>query len=146
MKKLGAVLLILMALLISASGCETIKEELSSTPAPGSLAVEFIGWYVDGSKIEVTQEGKTVKAVITISGGDAGTYKMRINKDIMLEFDEIVNSLEFQYDGVSKTVELSFSAYARDDEHTVNGFHVDLLHMGTVWTLEDSYPPRLRVQ
>jgi len=113
---------------------------------PELLSVAFGGWYVDSSRVNTTTKGKTVIAKIALSGGDPGQYKLRVRRDILWASDVTVNEYPFSYDGVSATKELSFSPpYATDEASTV-GYHLDLLEDGySVWTLTNSYPPRLEV-
>jgi hypothetical protein len=113
---------------------------------PELLSVAFGGWYVDSSRVNTTTKGKTVIAKIALSGGDPGQYKLRIRRDILWASDVTVEEYPFSYDGVSATKELSFSPpYATDEASTV-GYHLDLLEDGySVWTLTNSYPPRLKV-
>jgi len=101
---------------------------------------------VDGNKVNTTNKDKTVTARITLSGGDAGQYMMRIRRDIVWVSDETVNELLFSYDGVSDTIALSFTPPYATGEASTDGYHVDLLKDGyIVWTLANAYPPRLRV-
>ena len=111
-----------------------------------ALSVNFDGWYVNGSNVSTTDKGSTVTARITISDGDAGQYSMRIRRDVSLSSDETVSELSFSYDGGSATESISFYPPYATNESNTNGYHVDLLKGGnTVWTLGDSYPPRLMV-
>ncbi|MBA7585859.1 hypothetical protein ES708_27849 [subsurface metagenome] len=114
--------------------------------APEAFSVNFIGWYVDGTKVNATTKDETVTARITLSGGDAGQYQLRIRRDIVWASDETVNELLFSYDGVSDTIVLSFTPPYATGEASTDGYHIDLIKDGyIVWTLTDAYPPRLRV-
>ncbi|MCL0048285.1 hypothetical protein M1N20_02405, partial [Dehalococcoidia bacterium] len=123
---------------------------------PGIPFVIFDGWYVDGSEVNTTSEDKTVTARITLQWGDPGRYRMRIRRDVAWGFDETVKELEFDYDGGVATKELSFQPPYATNENDTAGYHVDIQRYrlplftllgwwDTVWTLEDAYPPRLRV-
>ena len=114
--------------------------------APEAFSVNFEGWYVDHSKVNTTTKAKTVTARLTLSGGNSGQYKMRIRRDIRWAADTTVNELSFSYDGVSATMELSFTPPYATDEASTDGYHIDLLKDGyNVWTMVNTYPPRLRV-
>jgi hypothetical protein len=111
-----------------------------------ALSVNFDGWYVNGNSISTTNEGNTVTAKITLSGGNPGQYTMRIRRDVSLSSDETVSTVQFYYDGSSANKSISFTPPYATSEASTNGYHIDLLKDGnTVWTLGDSYPPRLRV-
>ena len=121
----------------------SVSDSITSMRA---LSVNFDGWYVNGSSVSTTDKGSTVTAQITISNGDPGQYTMRIRRDVSLSSDETVNELSFSYDGSSTSESLSFSPPYATNEASTNGYHIDLLKDGnTVWTLGDSYPPRLTV-
>ncbi|MCK4354660.1 MAG: hypothetical protein KAW83_05340 [Dehalococcoidia bacterium] len=143
------------SVIVTLKGYSSVTNEIDSwqgtlvatTPSVvEELSANFGGWYVDGSRVNTTTKGKSVTARIALSGGDPGQYKLRVRRDILWASDKTVNELSFSYDGVSATKELSFNPpYAIDEASTV-GYHVDLVKDGyTVWTLINSYPPRLRV-
>lgn len=112
----------------------------------GPFTVSFNGWYVDGTNVDTATKGETVVARITLSGGEAGQYKMCIRRDIQLAEDQTVKELTFSYDGTATARELSFSPQFATDESGTDGYHIDVSKDGdTVWTLIDAYPPRLRV-
>ncbi|MCL0070592.1 protein kinase [Dehalococcoidia bacterium] len=124
---------------------------------PGIPFVIFDGWYVDGSEVNTTSEDKTVTARITLQWGDPGRYRMRIRRDVAWGFDETVKELEFDYDGGVATKELSFQPPYATNENDTAGYHVNIQRYrlplftllgwwDTVWTLEDAYPPRLKVE
>jgi len=114
--------------------------------APVAFSVNFEGWYVNGSKVDTTTKDKTVTARMTLTGGDAGQYEMRIIRDIKWAPDKTVDEISFSYNGVSASKELSFTPpYAYGEDYTL-GYHIDLLKDGyTVWTMVNAFPPRLRV-
>ena len=110
------------------------------------LTVYFDGWYVNGVKINTAIKGQTVTAKVTLSGGNEGQYEMRIRRDMVWVLDETVASDYFSYDGIWVTIELTFVPLYVTSFGGTNGCHVDLQKDGyTIWTLDSSYPPRLRV-
>jgi hypothetical protein len=127
-------------------------EEIHSLPktveakALMAFSVNFEGWYVDGDKVDTATKNKTVTASITLTGGEDGQYKMRIRRDIRWASDSTVDEVYFGYDGVSITIDLSFTPPYATNEASTDGYLVDLLKDGyTVWDMVDAYPPRLRV-
>jgi len=116
----------------------------SSTTYP--LSVNFLGWYMQGIKVDISTKGQTVTAKLSLSGGSSGQYIMRIRRDISWSLDEDVNELSFNYDGISANKELSFTPPYATGEASTNGYFVYLVKNGTtIWSLAETYPPRLKV-
>ena len=112
----------------------------------GPFTVSFNGWYVDGIKVDAATKGETVVTRITLSGGEAGQYKVRVRRDIAWAGDATITESSFSYDGTSIAKELAFIPPYASDEASTNGYHLDLLKGGdTLWTLTNDYPPRLWV-
>jgi len=110
------------------------------------LSVSFEGWYVGGNKVTATNKNKTVVVRMSMTGGSAGQYKMRIRRDISFGDDVTVNEVLFSYDGTSIVKELSFIPPYATNEASTSGYHIDLLKdTDTLFTLTNAYPPRLRV-
>ena len=106
----------------------------------------FNGWFVNEVKVNSTSKGKTVVANISLAGGSSGTYIIRIRRDISLATDETVQQLTFSYDGTSTSKQVSFVVAYATGEAGTNGYHIDLLKDGSsVWSMQNAYPPRLRV-
>lgn len=124
----------------------TLPTPTITVPPPTTLSVTFNGWFVNGTKVDSTSKGKTVVAKINLAGGSAGTYTIRIRRDISLATDETVQQLTFSYDGISTSKQISFVAAYTTGEAGTNGYHVDILkNDSTAWTMVNSYPPRLKV-
>lgn len=116
------------------------------TPQTKVFSVNFDGWYVDGNSVTTTSKGKTVIARVTLSGGSPGQYITRIRRAMSLSSDSTVTEQSFSYDGVSLTQQLSFSPPYATNESNTSGYHVDILRANSVvWTMNNAYPPRLRV-
>ncbi|MGD0855196.1 MAG: transglutaminase-like domain-containing protein [Dehalococcoidia bacterium] len=104
----------------------------------------FDGWYADDENVEVVNVGQKTTAKVTLKGGHAGQYIMRMWREISDGHDEILNQSSFTYDGVSTAQEISFSpAYAIGESNT-RGYWLDLTENGEqVWSMPNTYPPRL---
>jgi hypothetical protein len=131
----------------SLSKSVTAKSYTSApTPTGLPLSVTFNGWYVGSNKVTTASKNSTVIARLALSAGNSGQYKMRIRRDVALAEDSTVSELLFNYDGIATTRELIFTPPYATNEAGTNGYHVDLTKDGTtLWTLDNSYPPRLRV-
>ena len=110
------------------------------------LNVTFNGWYVNGNSVKMASKNSAISIRISLSGGESGQYEMQIIRDVNLANDEVVKELTFNYDGISGSQEISFSPNLATKESNTNGYQVSLIKNGTsLWTLANSYPPRLRV-
>ena len=125
----------------------TYKLSANYTPlGPAALSVTFDGWYVNGAKVTSTTKNTTVIARLTLTGGIAGQYKVRIRRDISFGGDATVSEVQFDYNGGSIGKEISFVPSHATNEASTNGYHFDVLKDGdTFFTLLNAYPPRLRV-
>jgi len=102
---------------------------------------------VDGVKITTATTDDTVTARITLSGGEATLYKMRVKRDIVWATDEVIKELSFDYNGVSATKQLSFNPPYATGEASTDGYFVVLVKGSyEVWGLVNAFPPRLRVK
>jgi len=117
-----------------------------TTITGGPLSISFDGWYVNGSQITTANEGDTVTAVVSLSGGEADDYTIQIRRDISFGADETVKQASFSYDGSSTARQVSFIPPYATGESSTNGYHIDILKDGlSVWSMTNNYPPRLRV-
>jgi hypothetical protein len=83
---------------------------------------------------------------LTITGGTAGVYTIRVRRDISLWTDEDIQEISFNYNGVSKVISISFVPPYATNESSTNGYFIYLIYNGnTLWTMDNSYPPRLLV-
>jgi hypothetical protein len=114
--------------------------------APALLSIAFNGWYVGGSPVTTAKEADTIAARITISGGDSGTYTIRIRRDVAMGSDQTIQEESITYDGSSTTRQVSFVPPYATGKSNTNGYHLDIVKDGiTIWTMANSYPPRLAV-
>lgn len=117
-------------------------EAISAIPT-----ITFNGWYVGGSPVTTAKETDTVTARFTFSGGDSGTYTILIRRDISLGADQTVQQTSFSYNGSITVQQVSFVPPYATGEASTRGYHVDILKDGvSIWSMTNSYPPRLRVE
>lgn len=126
------------------------RPDITITPTPATskaLSVRFDGWYNElSTTVNSATKGKLVTAKLTLEGGKAGEYQMRIRRAISWGSDQTVVVLSFSYDGVLMAKQLSFTPNYATNESSTEGYHVDLIKDGSsVWVMTNSYPPRLRV-
>lgn len=115
-------------------------------PPPEPLSVAFNGWYVSGVKVDTATKGQTVTARLTLSGGTEGEYTIRIRRAITLWPDQTVAQSAFSYDGTSVSKELSFVPAYATGESSTEGYHIDIVKdENSVWSMANTYPPRLTV-
>ena len=142
------VALVIALLLISA----TLLESISIVKANPSPIIEWKGWSIGSYYETVGFIGDTLRANVRINEEPSGHYRIRIMRDIWLGSDEEMTKLEFDYDGSDRTYSLSFTPTIGTNEQDTNGYHVDLYKKelwGALWvekwTMQNEYPPRLRV-
>jgi len=129
---------------------EAVEEPVTETA--GNPSVIDVWWTVGGVKVTEASVGSTVVAHVKIkaSGGRLdGSIRVRIRKDIPLFPDEDYKVKTFDVSvGTGQTVELKVS-FSPDEatSFTLRGYfvQVDLITWNDSWTMDDSYPPRLKV-
>ena len=126
-------------------GKPTIEEE-------GSPSILSVWWTVDGIKVTEASVGSIVVAHVKIkavNGRIEGTVRVRIRKDrpLMPDEDYKVKTFDIKV-SAGNTVELKVS-FSPDEASglTLRGYfvQVDLITWDSSWTMESSYPPRLKV-
>ena len=111
------------------------------------LSINFHGWFVEGRPIATAKRNDNVTAKITLSWGKTGIYSIRIRRDIARVNDETITALQFIYDGKEATKQITFIPLWVTGESGTHGFHIDILKdTDIVWTMAQTYPPRLRVK
>ncbi|MEM3384784.1 MAG: LEA type 2 family protein [Nitrososphaeria archaeon] len=125
----------------------TVRE----TPA-GKPILQNVWWTVDGKIVTQVLQGQTVEAHVQIKaeGGNVqGTITIRIRKDLTLLPDEDYKVQTFTIDlQEGQIIDLTVTFIAMEkSSFTFRGYfmQVDFNTWGTSWTMEDSYPPRLKV-
>ena len=126
-----------------------VYEEAQSEGTP---SLQNVWWTVNNKIVTEVQQGQTVKAHILIKavgGAVKGTITVRIRKDLAWLPDEDYVVRSFQLDlseGQVTELIVTFSATQKSGL-TFRGYfvQVDFDSWGTKWTMDSSYPPRLRV-
>lgn len=108
--------------------------------------VIFDGWYVGNTRVDTASKTDIVTARINIVGGASGSYTLTVKRNTSGPPDKDVFTQYYDYDGSAGIMEVSFTPpYITDEKGTI-GYLIDLQDdSGTVWTLLNSYPPRLTV-
>ena len=122
----------------------------TSESTNSSDAIMWKGWWVDDTEVTVAFVGEKVTAKIRFYYEPSGYYRIRIMRDIEWAPDEEVAKKEFNYGGGDQEYSLSFTPTIATGEDNTRGYHVDVYKKewwgwAEKWTMEDSYPPRLRV-
>jgi len=126
-----------------------VVEEASGEGTP---SLQNAWWTVDNQVVTEAKQGQTVKAHILIKavgGRVKGTVTIRIRKDLALLPDEDYKVESFYIDlSEGQSVELAVAFLAAEKSGlSFRGYfmQVDFNSWGTSWTMESSYPPRLKV-
>lgn len=126
--------------------CDNPQSLLEYNRIFSEISIEFNGWFVGDSSVTSVKKSDNVIVNLTFLWGQAGSYTIEVRRDISGGFDETITELQFIYDGYSSTQQISFKPPYMTDEASTNGYHIDVLRSGdTIWTMPNSYPPRLRV-
>jgi hypothetical protein len=126
-----------------------VVEEISEEGTP---SLQNVWWTVNEQIVTEAKQGQTVKAHIqvrAVGGNVKGTLTIHIRKDLALLPDEDYKAESFNIDlPENQIIELvvTFSA-AEKSGLSFRGYfvQVDFDSWGTTWTMESSYPPRLKV-
>jgi hypothetical protein len=126
--------------------CDYPKSLLAYNRIFSEISIEFSGWFVGNSPVTSAKKSDNVIAKLIFSWGQSGSYTIEVRRDISWAPDETITQLQFVYDGYSSTQQISFIPPYMTDEAGTNGYHIDILRgSDTIWTMQNSYPPRLRV-
>jgi hypothetical protein len=112
---------------------------------PGSLRIVDAWWSVMEAK-----QGSMVTAYVTveaIGGYFEGSITVRIRKDMAFLPDEDHKVESFRLsllEGEAQTVTVNFRAAERSSI-IFRGYFIEVDFPGGKWTMDDSYPPRLKV-
>jgi hypothetical protein len=112
---------------------------------PGFLRIVDAGWSVMEAK-----QGDMVTAYVTVEavgGYFEGSVTVRIRKDMAFLPDEDHKVESFQLsllEGKTQTVTVKFIA-AEKSSMIFRGYFIEVEFPGGKWTMDDSYPPRLKV-
>jgi len=130
----------------------SVNEPILVPEVEGYPFVQNAWWTVGGSSVTEVSQGQSVKAVIRLgsSGGiSEGIVTVHIRKDLAFLPDEdlIVNSYEIDIEADEYgDIEITFTASDKSG-FTFKGYfiQVDFVSWEDDWTMESSYPPRLKV-
>ncbi len=116
-------------------------------PTGGTFLVNFAGWWNGVGFVQSIRKGQLIKGIITLTGGTGDIYTLRIRRDVEGANDEIIEELNFTYDGTSCIQEISFNPDLPVGESSTRGYYLEIYRGNTyMWTLSGTYPPRLKVE
>jgi len=126
--------------------------KVSEAPIGGIPLLQKAWWTVDNQVVTEAKQGQTVKAhvlVKAIDGNLKGILTIRIRKDLALLPDEDYEVESFSINvPKGQTVELTVTFLASEkSSFSFRGYfiQVDFNSWETSWTMESSYPPRLKI-
>lgn len=128
-----------------------VIREVSPEPT-GTPSIQSVWWTVNNYIVTEAVKDQTVNANVRISAVDgqiSGVVTIRIRKDIALLPDEdyVIKSYNINLvKDQSIDIPVSFVA-AEKTGFTFRGYfvHIDLASWSTSWDMENSYPPRLKI-
>jgi hypothetical protein len=110
------------------------------------LNIAFNGWWVGGAQVNPAPQAFEVTAYVTLTGGSPGVYTMVIIRDISSSVDQVVSQKSFAYGGSEQMLEMIFLPPYPTNVLSTNGYHIDIYKDGvSIWSMVNTYPPRLRV-
>ncbi len=146
--------LILIVIIIVGVAIILVALSLFSNRSRSSPVVVEAFWQVDDQNVSATSLGSEVHAHVTIMATEeyVGSIVMKVRKDIAYWTDRDYQTSTFPVNlaaGEEKDLILTFTP----DQTSSSGFRavrgylleVEFKVTGASWTMEDSYPPRLRV-
>ena len=119
-----------------------VESDISDVP------VIFDGWFVNSNKVDSIAWGQRVMAMITMPSGFEGNYHICFRRDIESLRNVADTVLEIPFEPGSDRIvkEISFVPQICIGERKTRGYFIDLVKNGhIVWTMDKTYPPRLRV-
>lgn len=115
-------------------------------PISGPLVVNFAGWRSGAASVNTVARGQAVWGAVTLAGGMAGKYTLKIKRDIEGSNDPVVQQLDFQYDGTSCVQSITFLPDIASGESATRGYYLEVYQDAMfIWSLSGTYPPRLKV-
>jgi len=127
---------------------------VTAAPLPqGTLVVESAWWTVDGRVVTTARVGQTVTAhvrVRAVGGRVEELVRVRVRKDLALRPDEdyVVSTFTVKLES-GQSAELTVVFVASEKSGLLfRGYflEVDFLYSQWKWTMDDAYPPRLKVE
>lgn len=143
------ILLILLGLVLIFGLFSTVSVRVRAAPI-----VREASWLVDDQKVSTATLGEKVEAKVVVKATEeyAGSVVVKIRKDVahLPDSDYHVSTIPVNLmGGGEKEIEINFTP----DEASSSGFfglrgyfiEIEFRTTRTTWTMENSYPPRLRV-
>lgn len=125
----------------------------AASPVQGTLVVESAWWTVNGRVVTSAIVGQVVTAhvrVRAVGGNVQEVVQVRVRRDLALQPDTdlVVNSFNVKLEnGQSMELTVTFTASEKSGLSFRGYFlEVDFLNSQRTWTMENSYPPRLKVE
>jgi LEA14-like dessication related protein len=125
----------------------------AAPPSQGTLVVESAWWTVDGKVVTTARVGQTVTAhvrVRAVGGRVEELVRVKVRKDLALRPDEdyAVSTFTVKLES-GQSAELTVAFVASEKSGLLfRGYfiEVDFLYSQRKWTMDDAYPPRLKVE
>jgi hypothetical protein len=126
---------------------------VTAPPSQGTLVVESAWWTVSGRVVTTARVGQTVTAhvrVRAVGGRVEELVRVRVRKDLALRPDEdyAVSTFTVKLES-GQSAELTVVFVASEKSGLLfRGYfiEVDFLYSRRKWTMDDAYPPRLKVE
>jgi LEA14-like dessication related protein len=126
---------------------------VAAPPPQGTLVVESAWWTVSGRVVTTARVGQTVTAhvrVRAVGGRVEELVRVRVRKDLALRPDEdyAVSTFTVKLES-GQSAELTVVFVASEKSGLLfRGYfiEVDFLYSRRKWTMDDAYPPRLKVE
>lgn len=116
---------------------------------PSPLVVEA-KWFVDGLSVALVARGVVVEARVTVEGVEeyVGSIVVKVRKDIAVWSDVDYEVSTFPVSiagGEQKELTVAFQPDQISD-NSMRGYfiQIDYQAIGTTWTMQNTYPPRLK--
>jgi hypothetical protein len=115
-------------------------------PVSGPLVVNFAGWRSGTEAVSSVKKGQAVVGAITMTGGSGGQYSLQAKRDVEGSNDQVLQQLNFNYDGSSCLQGMLFTPGLATGESATRGYYLDVYQDNKfIWSLGGTYPPRLKV-
>jgi hypothetical protein len=144
-----APIIIIIIVIVAAFALVTVL--VMSKRARAGPIVEEAFWQVDGQRLTDARFGEKVKAIVVVKPVEeyVGSIVVKVRKDIAWwpDSDYQVSTVPVSLRaGESKEIEVAFTPDERSGSR-LRGYFIEITFQltGTSWTMESSYPPRLRV-
>jgi hypothetical protein len=127
---------------------EGYPPRLTVAPRPinGPLVVNFAGWRSGADAVSAVKKGQAVVGAITMTGGGEGQYSLYVKRDVEGSNDQVMQQINFKYDGSSCVQGMLFTPGLATGESATRGYYLEVFQDNKfIWSLGGTYPPRLKV-